>query len=377
LIDAPEAPRTPDRSVEDPRFLLAAIVDSSEDAIISRDLDGIVTSWNKAASRMYGYTAEEMVGQPILRLIPEELRVKEAEVLRKLRLGERLEHYETTRVSKAGDRIEVSLTISPIRDSAGRVIGSSKIARDITARKQMERSLIQAEKLAAAGRMAATIAHEINNPLEAVLNLIFLARASCTRESETHGYLEIAERELERVSQIARQTLGFYRDNGTPSEVFVDELLQNVVAVYRPKLNVRKMEVQCEFGAQRPLTASRGELLQIFSNILANSIDAMQPGGKLHIQTREMTDAGAVGIQILIRDQGSGIEPENLVRIFEPFFTTKERRGTGIGLWVAKQLVERHGGRIAMTSSTEVGNSGTESRSFLPFANSFSVAAAQ
>ncbi|MGA9960412.1 MAG: PAS domain S-box protein, partial [Acidobacteriaceae bacterium] len=222
--------------LEEPRLLLAAIIDSSEDAIISKDLNGVITSWNKAAQRMYGYTSEEIVGQSILRLIPEELHSEEAEILRKLRAGQRLDHYETTRVTKAGRRIEVSLTISPIKDSTGRVIGSSKIARDITEKKLMERSLVQSEKLAAAGRMAATVAHEINNPLEAVMNLIFLARGSCPRDTETHEYLDAAEKELERVSHIARQTLGFYRDTGTPTAVVVDELLRNVLVVYRSKL---------------------------------------------------------------------------------------------------------------------------------------------
>ena len=202
MIDHSEAPpqqlNMQASIAEDPRLLLAAIIDSSEDAIISKDLTGIITSWNKAAHRMYGYTAEEIVGQSILRLIPEELQFEEDEILRKLKAGQRLEHYETTRVTKAGKRLEVSLTISPVKDSSGRVIGSSKIVRDITGRKQMERSLIQSEKLAAAGRMAATVAHEINNPLEAVLNLIFLARETCDRDSEAHEYLESAEKELER-----------------------------------------------------------------------------------------------------------------------------------------------------------------------------------
>jgi PAS domain S-box-containing protein len=380
LIDTPEAPsKYPDTQynlAEQPRFLLAAIIDSSEDAIISKDLNGIITSWNRAANRMYGYTAEEIVGQSILRLVPEELRSEEDEILRKLRAGERLEPFETTRLSKSGQRIEVSLTISPIKDSGGRVIGSSKIARDISARKQMERSLVQSEKLAAAGRMAATVAHEINNPLEAVLNLMFLARASCAPESETHGYLETAEAELERVSHIARQTLGFYRDTGRPTEIVVDELLKNVLAVYRSKLNFRNIALRCQFEAFRPLKASRGELLQVFSNIIANSIDALEPGGSLHIETREMADAGTAGIQILIQDEGSGIEAEHLARIFEPFFTTKERHGTGIGLWVAKHLVEKHKGRIAITSSTEAGHSGTEVSIFLPFANALSSPAA-
>lgn len=372
MIDIPEAPPkdpgTRNYIVEQPLLLLAAIIESSEDAIISKDLNGIITSWNNAAQRMYGYTAEEIVGQSILRLIPDELHPEEDEILRKLRAGKRLEHFETTRLTKGGQRVEVSLTISPIKDSTGRVIGSSKIARDISAQKQMERSLIQSEKLASAGRMAATIAHEVNNPLEAVMNLIFLARESCAEGSEADGYLRTAEKEIERISHIAQQTLGFYRDNGTPTEVSLDDLLKNVLAVYQSKLNFRNITVFCQFEGHRLLKASRGELLQVFSNIIANSIDAMQPGGLLHIQTKEMTDMGAAGIQVLIRDKGSGIEPEHLAKIFEPFFTTKEGHGTGIGLWVAKQLVEKHGGRIRITSSTEAGNSGTEVLIFLPFA---------
>lgn len=367
MIHSPEAPSQAGKYlVEDPRFLLAAIIDSSEDAIISKDLNGVITSWNIAAERMYGYTAEEIVGQSILRLIPEHLHSEESEILRKLGAGERLEHFETIRVSKSGERIEVSLTISPIRDNTGRVIGSSKIARDISTRKQMERSLIQSEKLATAGRMAATVAHEINNPLEAVLNLIFLARGTCAMESETRGYLDTAEKELERVSHIARQTLGFYRDNGRPTDVMVDELLRNVLAVYRSKLISKNIAVHDQFQAPHPLTASRGELLQVFSNIIANSLDAMEPGGSLHIETREAADVSSAGTEILIRDEGSGIAAEHLTRIFEPFFTTKESHGTGIGLWVAKKLVEKHGGRIKITSSTMPGKSGTEVCIFLP-----------
>ncbi len=371
MIDTPEAPpkqldmRT--SLLEEPRLLLAAIIDSSEDAIISKDLNGVITSWNKAAQRMYGYTSEEIVGQSILRLIPEELHSEEAEILRKLRAGQRLDHYETTRVTKAGRRIEVSLTISPIKDSTGRVIGSSKIARDITEKKLMERSLVQSEKLAAAGRMAATVAHEINNPLEAVMNLIFLARGSCPRDTETHEYLDAAEKELERVSHIARQTLGFYRDTGTPTAVVVDELLRNVLVVYRSKLTSKDISVIQQLKAPRPLTASRGELLQVFSNIIANAIAALEPGGSLELQTREITDGNIAGVEVVLRDEGCGIEAEHLTRIFEPFFTTKEQHGTGIGLWVAKQLVEKHQGRIQITSSTEAGNRGTQVYIFIPF----------
>ncbi len=151
ILDAPQHLPATINKILQPSFLLAAIVDSSNDAIISKDLNGIITSWNQAATRMFGYEAEEIVGQPILRLIPKELYPEEADILRKLRSGERIEHYETIRVRKNGKKIEVSLTISPVKDDTGRIIGSSKIARDISDRKQMERSLIQAEKLGQRG----------------------------------------------------------------------------------------------------------------------------------------------------------------------------------------------------------------------------------
>ncbi|HVC89071.1 MAG TPA: PAS domain S-box protein [Acidobacteriaceae bacterium] len=366
---APKQHDMPKDIFEEPRFLLAAIIDSSEDAIISKDLNGIITSWNRAASRMYGYTAEEMVGQSILRLIPAELHSEEDEILRRLRAGERLEHFETTRVGKNGEKIEVSLTISPVKDSTGRIIGSSKIARDISTRKKMERTLVQSEKLAATGRMAATIAHEINNPLESVLNLVFLARESSPRDSEAHSYLRTAEKEIERISHIARQTLGYYRDSGAPGEVSLHDLFQDVLAVYQSKLSARKIAVEYKLEALPLVKASRGELIQVFSNIIANSIDAMERGGTLGIQATRTTGTERETAEIVIRDQGCGIPQANLARIFEPFFTTKNHLGNGIGLWVTKQLVEKHGGRITVTSSTERGSSGTSVLVSIPFIN--------
>lgn len=349
--------------------LLAAIVDSSDDAIVSKTLNGIITSWNEGAHRLFGYTAEEIVGRSILTIIPKELQHEEDEILRKLRAGERIDHYETTRVTKGGERIEVSVTISPVRDSAGRIIGASKIARDISMRKQMERSLIQAEKLAATGRMAATIAHEINNPLESVMNLVFLARKSSAQDSKVSAYLETAEKEIERVSHIARQTLGYYRDAGTPVEVLLHELIEDVLTVYQSKLRANGISVECQFGDPRRISIRKGELLQVFSNIVANSIDAMPCGGVLHIEIAEAKNSEEPILRIVIRDQGTGIEQEHLARVFEPFFTTKGDLGTGIGLWVAKQLVEKRGGQIVVTSSTRPGSSGTSVILSIPYAN--------
>jgi PAS domain S-box-containing protein len=353
---------------DESRFRLAAIVDSADDAIVSKDLTGIVTSWNEGAQRMFGYTPEEMVGQSILRLIPEELRYEEDEILRKLRAGERIDHYETTRRKKNGGSIDVSVTISPIRDGAGHVTGASKIARDISDRKKIERMLIQSEKLAATGRMAATIAHEINNPLESVMNLIFLARQHSAESGKARQYLLTAEEELERVSHLARQTLGYYKDAGSPGEFSLHQLIENVLAVYNSKLTALGISVDLRFNDLQRIVVSKGEMLQVFSNVIANAIDAMQNGGVLKISTRKLMGSTGDGIQTVIRDNGTGIQQEHLERIFDPFFTTKGNLGTGIGLWVTRQLVEGRGGQISVASSIERGRSGTALTIFIPFA---------
>lgn len=351
------------KRAEDLRARLAAIVQSSDDAIISKDLDSMITSWNGAAQRMFGYTPDEIIGQPILRLIPEELHHEEASIQDKLRVGKRVDHYETVRIRKNGERFDASVTISPVIDKQGNVTGASKIARDITERKQMERLLIQSEKLAATGRMAATIAHEVNNPLESIMNLVFLARTSSSI-NKVRAYLQTAESELERVSHIARQTLGYYRDSGRPVSVHIQELIEDVLTVYQGKLSAQAISVDCQFDDHPRIIASRGELIQVFSNIVANSIDAMPRGGVLRIEAGGTEEPE--GVKVEVRDQGLGIRAEHMVRVFEPFFTTKGNLGTGIGLWVVKQLVEKHRGQISLTSNTEGKNTGTAVSIFLP-----------
>ena len=360
--------------VVDPRFHLAAIVDSADDAIVSKDLNGVVRTWNEGACRTFGYTSEEMIGQPILRLIPEELQYEEDEILSKIRAGERIEHYETTRVRKDGGRIQVSVTISPIRDETGRIVGASKIARDISDRKRLERLLIEAEKLAVNGRMAASIAHEINNPLESLMNLIYLARQNSPQGSKAYQYLATAEEELERVSHIARQTLGYYRDTGAPTALYLHDLLQNVLTVYQSKLISSNIATDAHFDDDQKIVIRKGEMMQVFSNILANAIDAMSRGGRLTVCTGVAKRAEREGIEVIVRDTGSGIRPEQLERVFEPFYTTKGEVGTGVGLWVARQLVNKRGGDISLTSSIEPRASGTEVTIFLPFDSPASAA---
>ena len=330
----------------------------------------MITSWNNGAQRLFGYEEKEMIGQPILRLIPENLHYEEEEILRKLRAGENIEHYETTRIGKSGEIREVSVTISPIRNNKGEIIGASKIARDISNRKKLERLAVEAEKIATTGRMAAAVAHEINNPLGSVLNLIYLSRQDGVSSEEIQNYLATAESELERVSHIARQTLGYYRDTGSPSDVHLRALVEDVLSVYSRKLRAQNIVVETRFNFLRNIRARPGEIIQIFSNLVSNAIHAMPHGGTLTISTAQDLNSDPIGVQICVSDTGHGIRREDLGKIFEPFFTTKGNLGTGIGLWVAKQLVERHGGKISVFTSTEPGNSGTTLAINLPFSGS-------
>ena len=352
----------------DPRIHLAAIVDSADDAIISKNLQGIITSWNEGARKIFGYTADEMVGQSILRLIPQQLHYEEEVILGKIRAGQRIDHYETTRQRKNGEPVEVSVTISPIRDSAGAVIGASKIARDISDRKRVQILMLQAEKLAATGRMAASIAHEINNPLESLMNIVYLARTYSQNDTKVYQLLLTAEGELERVAHIARQTLGYYKDTGSPAQVHIHDLLENVLTVYSSKMRTAGISVDSRFDDPQKIVVSKGEMLQCFSNIIANAIDAMPNGGQLSVSATQVSGPSGEGIQIAIQDSGCGIAQENLSGVFEPFFTTKGSLGTGIGLWVTRQLIEKRGGTIEIASSTAPRMSGTTLTIFIPYA---------
>jgi PAS domain S-box-containing protein len=354
---------------EDTHGRLAAIINSSDDAIVSKDLTGIVTSWNAAAERIFGYTAEEMVGASILRVIPLHLHHEEEHILGKIRRGQRIDHFETTRVRKNGETFPVSLTISPVLNNSGAVVGTSKIARDISRRKRLELRLIETEKIATTGRMAATIAHEVNNPLQALSNLIFLARSESHANPAASQYLADAMREIERISHLTAQTLGYYRDATARAEVACHQLIEAVVRVYQSKMQSRNIAVETVFETRRPVLAGKGELTQVFSAIIANSIDAMPNGGRLHIRVSDIhvSDPHDRQMQIVFKDDGAGIAPENRSRIFEPFFTTKGNLGTGLGLWIAKQLIEKHGGAITVVSNTAPPDFGTTVRLVLPF----------
>jgi PAS domain S-box-containing protein len=241
--------------------------------------------------------------------------------------------------------------------------GLSVFIQDVTEKRRQQDKLLVSEKLAATGRLAATIAHEINNPLESVMNLLYLARISRNAAPETvQQYLLTAEQELTRVSQIARHTLGFYRETSVPTQVDLERVLNDVLTVYHSRLQANHIEVVRNFQTAPHLQAIRGEIHQIFSNLISNSIDAMQRGGQLRVSLGET----GRGIEVVVEDSGSGISPDHLEKLFEPFFTTKASVGTGLGLWVVKQFVEQHGGAVWVESKIGQTDHGTRFTILLP-----------
>ncbi|HXA86727.1 MAG TPA: PAS domain S-box protein, partial [Candidatus Dormibacteraeota bacterium] len=246
---------TRQKKLEEAALRLAAIVESSDDAIASKDLNGTITSWNRSAEKLFGYKAEEIIGKPVTLIIPPELHRDEQMILNKIRRGEKIDHFETIRLHKNGEKIDVSLTISPVKDENGKVMGAAKIIRNITESNKVERALRTTEKLAAAGRMAATVAHEINNPLEAVTNLVYLAKTDLGNSDRAAGYLEMASRELDRVAHITRQTLGFYRDTSSPVRLNVTQTLDDLLSLYEKRFESRKIKVVRQYDKEVDITA--------------------------------------------------------------------------------------------------------------------------
>jgi PAS domain S-box-containing protein len=354
---------------EEARRRLAAIVESSDEAIISKDLNGIVTSWNHQAERLFGYKEDEMLGRSILTVIPPELHRDEDMILSKIKAGEKIDHFETVRLAKSGERIEVSISISPVRDEKGQVVGAAKIARDIRESKKIERTLRTTEKLAAAGRLAATVAHEINNPLEAVANLVYLAKRDLPDAVKVASHLNSVKQELNRVTHITRQTLGFYRDTSSPVRFNVASALDDLLGLYERRFETRNIRVIKQYDNDTDIVALAGEIRQAFSNLLTNALDGMPSGGTLSLRVHkahEWNNAHVRGVKITIADSGSGISPQHKQNLFQPFFTTKADVGTGLGLWITRGIIEKHGGFIRVKS--RVGeNHGTTFSIFLPF----------
>lgn len=330
---------------------LAAIVESSDDAIVAKDLNGIITDWNASAERMFGYTADEIVGRSVLTIIPPELRHEEPHILGKIRAGERIEHHETRRMRKNGEIFDISLTVSPIKDSTGRVIGASKIVRDISDRRAAEAAIIEKEKLAAAGRLAATLAHEVNNPLESITNLAFLLVHHEPLDDEARKYAELLFKEVQRAGEITRQTLSYHKATRERTEVNVAEILGHIARWKKKKLDAKSLELRLEVEGSPLVSGYAGELRQVFDNLIENAIDALSAGGTIRISTRVRRFGGMQHLVVRVCDNGEGVPRRLWFKIFDPFFTTKPKTGSGLGLWVTREIVRKHGGAIRVRSA--------------------------
>jgi signal transduction histidine kinase len=256
-----------------------------------------------------------------------------------------------------------------IRDKAGDELGIATVSRDLTEEKRGEAALVRSEKLAAVGRLATSIAHEINNPLAAITNLLYLALAY-DNTVEVQELLTQADRELRRVSKVANQTLRFHKQASKPQLITTENLFESMLVVYEGRLKNSNIQVEARGYAAQPIECFEADIRQVLSNVLGNAIDAMPRGGRLALRSREGTEwrSGRAGIFLTIADNGCGISPEARAKLFEAFFTTKGIGGTGLGLWISAEIMERHQGHIRLRSSQTSGHRGTTVTLFLPIA---------
>jgi two-component system, cell cycle sensor histidine kinase and response regulator CckA len=363
------------------RDRLAAIVESSEDAIVSKTFEGIVTTWNASAERMYGYTSAEAIGQHISFITPPEYSDELAGILRTLQGGGRIKHLETVRVRKDGTIIHISVSISPVISAEGRHLGASAIARDITERRRAEDAMRakneeltamtqqfwHASKLATIGELAASIAHELNNPLAIVSLRTESLLGQFADDDPKQSALKIIEQEIERMAKLVGNLLQFSRRNHPQiSTIDVYKEIENTLDFIEHYLRSRQINVVREFADDLPtLNADCQQLRQVFLNLLTNASDAMTQGGTLTLRVAAcQSEHGGCAIVIEFADTGTGIEPDDLLKVWEPFFTTKgEGKGTGLGLAICRRIVEEHKGTINIES--EVGQ-GTIVRITLP-----------
>ena len=353
------------------RERLRVTLASIGDAVMVADSDSRITFLNPVAAELTGWQPEEAQGQPIqsvLRTIDEQTREPAedlaARVLREQRVVA-MDH--TALLAKDGREIPIEDSAAPIFDSKGKIAGVVLVFHDVTEKRRAQQALLRSEKLASVGRMAATIAHEINNPLAAVTNSLFLAR-SATQWESARQYLDIADAELRRVSHIARQALGFYRESSAPTVVSLAVVLDSALDLLSNKIRNKRITIKTQCDDNIQVRAVPGELRQVLSNLLSNSLDALDEHGiiLLRVSSAGILPNHRPGIRITVADNGKGIEPAALPRIFEAFFTTKEEVGTGLGLWVSKELIEKHGGSIRARSATKGPRRGTVFSIILP-----------
>lgn len=343
---------------------LRGIIDTVRQPLLVLDAELRVLAVNQSFQSTFKVSSEQTVDQPLFKLGNGQWNIRQlrellAEVLSKRHT---VTDFEVEHVFEDLGRRKMLLNAATLFQANNQPPTILLAIEDITERKQTEAALIKSEKLAAAGRLAATLAHEINNPLQAVTNLMVLLEQSPKLDEDNRAYATMAVEELARVTDLTRQSLSFFRETTTAKIVNVEETLESVLKLYGKRVEAKKLTLIKQYRLSETIISYPGEIRQVFATLLLNAIQATKAGGTISVRVRKASHGfkdKTKGVRILIFDTGIGVPAENRVRIFEPFFTTKEEQGTGLGLWVAQGIVNRLGGSIRMRSSVRLGKGGT------------------
>ncbi len=341
--------------------LVHEIIEASSDAVIVLDNDWVFRYINRRAIEDI-FSGRDMVGTNLVRDFPE---------IVPTHFYQRYQRAMDERVPVvfedflAPQARWVAVSVSPVGS------GIAIFFRDVTERRVREAALHKTEKLAAVGRLASSISHEINNPLESVVNLLYLIEHSKSTIEEMKQYAALATTELARVSHIVTQTLKFHRQAADATENRMAEVLDSVISLFQGRMTTRQIDVSRDYVENDSVVCFAGDLRQVFANLIANALDAITVEGRLAVRTRRSRDwkTGRPGVRVLVADNGCGMSAETMRALFEPFFTTKPATGTGLGLWVSEEIIRNHQGTIRLRSSQNPGRSGTTFAVFFPDAN--------